>query len=136
MKLLRVSLHGFGAFNRGLEVSFSTDQLNLVVGRNEISDDGAATLARALADGRLSKLEELALEERSLTTCAVLVTLGREAEQRLHFRGARNLGIERAKLEAMITHVAHHAGWPVAVSALRTLGEVWDEMDAQSESGD
>jgi hypothetical protein len=29
------------------------------------------------------------------------------------------------------THVAHYAGWPVAVSALRVLGETWDEMDAQ-----
>jgi 4-carboxymuconolactone decarboxylase len=74
----------------------------------------------------------LSLEERSLVTCAVLVALGRENEQRLHFRAARNLGIEREKLEAMMTHLAHYAGWPVAVSALRVLGEVWDEMDAQA----
>lgn len=78
--------------------------------------------------------DELALEERSLITCTVLVATGREAEQRLHFRGARNLGIERAKLEGMITHVAHYAGWPVAVSAMRTLAEVWEEMDAQASS--
>jgi alkylhydroperoxidase/carboxymuconolactone decarboxylase family protein YurZ len=33
----------------------------------------------------------------------------------------------------MIVHVAHYAGWPVAVSAARTLSEVWNEMDvAQS----
>jgi 4-carboxymuconolactone decarboxylase len=76
--------------------------------------------------------EDLALEERSLITCTVLVALGREPEQRLHFRGARNLGIERSKVEAMITHVAHYAGWPVAVSALRVLGEVWDEMDGEA----
>lgn len=76
--------------------------------------------------------EDLTLEERSLITCAVLVALGREAEQRLHFRGARNLGIERQKLEAMMTHVAHYAGWPVAVSALRVLGDVWEEMDGQA----
>lgn len=75
--------------------------------------------------------EELAVEQRSLLTCAVLVALGREAEQRLHFRGARNLGIERATLEAVITHVAHYAGWPVGASAHRTLAEVWTEMDAQ-----
>jgi 4-carboxymuconolactone decarboxylase len=74
----------------------------------------------------------LALEERSLITCTVLVALGRENEQRLHFRGARNLGIQRDKLEAMMTHVAHYAGWPVAVSALRVLGEVWEEMDAEA----
>lgn len=73
----------------------------------------------------------LTIEQRSLITCTVLVATGREAEQFLHFRGARNLGIERATLEAMITHVAHYAGWPVAVSASKVLGEVWDAMDAE-----
>jgi 4-carboxymuconolactone decarboxylase len=82
--------------------------------------------------GDLWQGEDLTLQERSLITCTVLVALGRENEQRLHFRGARNLGIERAKLEAMMTHVAHYAGWPVAVSALRVLDEVWEEMDAQA----
>jgi len=74
----------------------------------------------------------LAIEERSLATCAVLVALAREGEQRLHFRGARNLGIPRAKLEELITHVAHYAGWPVAVSAFRVLDEVWKAMDQEA----
>jgi 4-carboxymuconolactone decarboxylase len=73
---------------------------------------------------------DLAVEERSLVTCAVLVALGREAEQRAHFRGARNLGIPLEKLDAMIVHVAHYAGWPVAISGARILSEVWQEMDA------
>ena len=76
----------------------------------------------------------LAIEERSLATCAVLVALAREGEQRLHFRGARNLGIPRAKLEELIMHVAHYAGWPVAVSAFRVLDEVWKAMDAEPKS--
>ena len=78
--------------------------------------------------------EELSLQERSLITCATLVALGREAEQKLHFRGARNLGIEREKLEGVLIHVGHYAGWPVAVSALRTLDAVWEEMDGQAAS--
>ena len=76
----------------------------------------------------------LTIEERSLLTCTVLVALARENEQRLHFRGARNLGIPREKLEEVITHVAHYAGWPVAVSAFRVLGEVWEAMDAEAAS--
>ena len=75
---------------------------------------------------------DLELQERSLITCTVLVALARESELFLHFRGARNVGIERAKLEAMITHVAHYAGWPVAVSATRVLDSVWSEMDADA----
>lgn len=75
---------------------------------------------------------DLDLQERELITCAVLVATGRESEQFLHFRGARNLGIPRAKLEAVITHVAHYAGWPVAVSASRVLDELWETMDRQA----
>ena len=76
----------------------------------------------------------LSIEERSLLTCTVLVALGREAEQRLHFQGARNLGIPRGKMEAMITHVAHYAGWPVAVSAFHVLQEVWPAAEGQTKS--
>ncbi len=77
--------------------------------------------------------DELTLEQRSLITCAVLTALGRDSELRLHVRGARNLGIERDALEAMMIHVAHYAGWPTGASGLRTLGDVWDEADAETQ---
>jgi len=69
----------------------------------------------------------LSLEQRSLVTCTMLVALNREEEQRLHFVGAKNLGIPRSALEAMITQAAHYAGWPSAVGASRVLAEVWPE---------
>ncbi len=69
--------------------------------------------------------EELTLQQRSLITCTILVALNREAEQRIHLLGARNLGVPREQVEAMIIHAAHYAGWPVAASAFRVLGEVW-----------
>lgn len=73
--------------------------------------------------------DELSLEQRSLITCTVLTALGKEAELRLHLRGARNLGIGRETLEAMMIHVSHYAGWPAGVSALRLLDEICEEMD-------
>jgi 4-carboxymuconolactone decarboxylase len=76
--------------------------------------------------------KDLELPERSMVTCAVLVTLGRENELRAHLRGARNLGLSRQKLEGMIGHIAHYAGWPVAVSAFRVLDEVWAAMDQEA----
>ncbi|MEO0463369.1 MAG: carboxymuconolactone decarboxylase family protein [Pseudomonadota bacterium] len=72
----------------------------------------------------------ISIEERSLLTCTILVALNRENEQRLHFSGARNLGIERAKLEAAITHTAHYSGWPSAVSAFGVLEEVWPKEES------
>ena len=77
--------------------------------------------------GDLWQGEDLALNERSLVTCTILVALNREAEQRIHFNAARNLGLEREKLEGMIIHAAHYAGWPCAASAFRVLNEVWPE---------
>jgi 4-carboxymuconolactone decarboxylase len=74
----------------------------------------------------------MSIEERSLTTLTVLVALNRESEQLLHFRGARNLGISKDKLEEMILHVAHYSGWPVVISANRILNEVWDTMDREA----
>lgn len=73
----------------------------------------------------------LSTQEHSLITCAVLVALGRDEQQKVHFRGARNLGIPREKLEAMIGHVMHYAGWPTGATASRVLKEVWDQMDAE-----
>ena len=74
--------------------------------------------------------EELSLEERSLVTCTILVALNREAEQHIHFRAAKTIGLPRERIEGMITHAAHYAGWPVAASAFRVLAEVWPEEQA------
>jgi 4-carboxymuconolactone decarboxylase len=74
---------------------------------------------------------ELTLEQRSLVTCTLLVALNRTEEQRLHFIGAKNLGIERSAIESMITQAAHYAGWPNAMGASRILAEVWPEEDVQ-----
>ena len=41
----------------------------------------------------------LEIQERSIITLAGLIALNRENELRLHFRGARNLGFSKEKLE-------------------------------------
>ena len=70
------------------------------------------------------------MQERSMITLASLIALNRN-ELRLHFRGARNLGISREKIEAIIFHLAHYAGWPNAISSSSILDEVWAEMDSE-----
>ncbi len=69
--------------------------------------------------------DELSLAERELITCTTLVALYRTNEQRVHFLGAKNAGVPRSKMEAMITHVAHYAGWPCGATASTILNEVW-----------
>ena len=115
----------------GIEI---LNKLNFATAGSEaqsmISGDLMQTTAEHLF-GTIWSRPGLELQERSLLTLTVLVALNREQELVLHFRGARNLGISKEKLEEMILHVAHYAGWPCAVSANRTLSQVWIDMDEE-----
>ncbi|MEM7469330.1 MAG: carboxymuconolactone decarboxylase family protein [Pseudomonadota bacterium] len=77
--------------------------------------------------GEVWQGDELAIEERSLITCTILAALVREPQLVVHLKGAKNLGIPRHKIEAMLTHLAHYAGWPAAVTGHKVLNEVWPE---------
>ena len=77
--------------------------------------------------GDVWQKEDLTLPERSLATCTMLIALNRPEEMKVHFRGARNVGVDRSKLVGVIAHAAHYAGWPNAMAALRALNEVWPE---------
>ena len=72
---------------------------------------------------------ELTLQQRELITCSVLVALNREDELRVHFVGARNVGVSREEIEGMITHIAHYAGWPSALGASKVLEDVWPKSE-------
>lgn len=95
-------------------------------------DTGGAKMHDSLAQASLGHLfgeqwqrDDMSLQQRSLTTCTILIALNCEAEQRVHFQGARNVGVDRKMLEAVITHAAYYSGWPTAASATRVLNEVW-----------
>lgn len=96
-----------------------------------LSDDLRAHTLQALF-GTIWTRDGLELETRSLITLTSLIALNREHELKLHFRGARNLGIARETIEEVILHVAHYAGWPVAVTASAVLDGVWKEMDEEA----
>jgi 4-carboxymuconolactone decarboxylase len=71
----------------------------------------------------------LAVEQRSLVTCAILAALGREGNLRNHLRIACNLGIPRETLAELMVHVAYYSGWPTGVNGLNILKQVLAEMD-------
>ena len=97
-----------------------------------ISDDFRAHTIENLF-GTVWARPGLEIEERSMITLASLIALNRENELKLHFRGARNLGFTKEKLEEIIFHLAHYAGWPNAVSSSNVLAEVWQEMDEEKD---
>lgn len=71
----------------------------------------------------------LALRDRSIMTMVTLTTLGRSEELKVHMGYALNLGISREEILEMLMHVAHYAGWPAGVSALRVAKEVFSSRE-------
>ena len=72
----------------------------------------------------------LELKERSMITCTALIVMGKEPQLKVHLKGALNAGISKDAIEEMMIHLAHYAGWPVAVNGLRVAREVFEEQAA------
>ena len=69
----------------------------------------------------------LALRDRSLITISVLTAFERLPQLRGHLTIAKRLGITSEEVSEMMLHVAHHAGWSVALTALQVAEEVYAE---------
>jgi 4-carboxymuconolactone decarboxylase len=69
---------------------------------------------------------ELSPRDRSLITCAALLTNGSTEQLRSHLgRGWQN-GLTETELKEMIIHLAFYAGWPRAMSAITVAREVFN----------
>jgi len=70
---------------------------------------------------------ELSPRDRSLVTCAALVTNGSIEQLRSHLGLARQNGLSETELKEMIIHLAFYAGWPRAMSAITLAKELFTE---------
>lgn len=62
---------------------------------------------------------QLSKRDRSLITCAALVTAGKTEQMDFHFPKAIENGVTRDELVELITHLAFYVGWPGAMSAIQ-----------------
>ena len=67
----------------------------------------------------------LSQRDRSLVTVGALIALNRPDQLRTHIARARDNGVTREEMAALITHLAFYAGWPSAVSAVSIANEVF-----------
>jgi 4-carboxymuconolactone decarboxylase len=74
---------------------------------------------------------ELSPRDRSLITCAALVTSGGVEQLRGHPDRALQNGLTETELKEMIIHLAFYAGGPRATSAISLARELFDGGDAQ-----
>jgi len=59
----------------------------------------------------------LSPRDRSIATVAALVALYRPEQLPAHLKLARENGVTRDELAALVTHLAFYAGFPAAISA-------------------
>lgn len=74
---------------------------------------------------------ELSPRDRSLITCAALVTNGSTEQLRSHLGRARQNGLSETELKEMIIHLAFYAGWPHAMSAITLARELFTDGAGQ-----
>ena len=67
----------------------------------------------------------LSPRDRSLVTVSALIAMNRPDQLRSHLGRARENGVTREEMAALITHLAFYAGWPSAVSAVTIANEVF-----------
>lgn len=74
--------------------------------------------------------EALSKRDRSLLNLAIIGTLGRPDEFRLHVAGALRNGVSDAEVQDTLIHLAVYAGIPAGVEAFRIASEVLEARDA------
>ena len=72
-----------------------------------------------------AKEEELSARDRSMITCSALLAMG-VPQLEAHLKIAKENGVTKEEISALITHLAFYAGWPKAWSAFTMAKEIFD----------
>jgi 4-carboxymuconolactone decarboxylase len=78
--------------------------------------------------------EELAPQQRSLVTVAMLIALNRPHELRLHVKGALRNGLTEAAVREIAVHAVAYCGFPAAIDASRVIEDVIEQVRAEAGS--
>jgi 4-carboxymuconolactone decarboxylase len=84
-----------------------------------------AELSDEVLFGDMWERPQLSKRDRSLVTCAALITQGKTEQMNFHFPRAIENGVTHDELVELITHLAFYAGWPNAMSTVSKLKELF-----------
>jgi len=78
----------------------------------------------------------ISLKTRSILTVSALISKGMvDSSFQYHLTTAKQNGVTKEEMAAIITHLAFYAGWPNAWAAFRMAKEVYKECDVASSHG-
>ena len=70
--------------------------------------------------------EDINLKTRSIITVVALMAQGiTDSSLKFHLQNAKNHGVTKKEIAAIVTHVAFYAGWPKAWAVFNLAKEVW-----------
>lgn len=78
-----------------------------------------------------AKEDELPARDRSLITCAALMAQGLFPQLKSHMAIAKQNGVTKTEMVALITHLAFYAGWPKAWSAFPLAEEIYGKSTSE-----
>ena len=71
---------------------------------------------------------DIDLKTRCIITVVALMSSGiTDSSLVYHLQNAKNNGVSKAEIAAVITHIAFYAGWPTAWAVFNLSQEVWNE---------
>lgn len=95
----------------------------------------ATELDRPLQDAAMEHVwgavwtrEGLDRKTRSIVTVSMLIALQAHGELKGHIRGALNNGVSPEEIRELVMHAAAYCGYPAALSAMRVVREVVDNL--------
>ena len=121
-------------FERGLEIRKSVLGAEFVDKAIASADDFNMPLQRLVTEycwGAVWGREELPKKTRSLLNLAMIGTLNRNHELKMHVKGAIRNGCTREEIREVLLQVAIYAGVPAAVDSFRVAREALAELDAE-----
>lgn len=72
--------------------------------------------------------EDIDVKTRCIITVVALMAQGiTDSSMRHHLQNAKNHGVTRREIAAVITHVAFYAGWPKGWAVFNLAKEIWVE---------
>jgi 4-carboxymuconolactone decarboxylase len=72
--------------------------------------------------------QDIDLKTRSIITVVALMSSGvTDSSLKFHLQNAKNHGVTKNEIVAVITHVAFYAGWPKGWAVFNMAKEVWSE---------
>jgi 4-carboxymuconolactone decarboxylase len=119
-------------FERGLAIRKSVLGAEFVEKAFASADDFNMPMQELVTEycwGAVWGREELPKKTRSLLNLAMISTLNRPHELKMHIGGALRNGVSRAEIREVFLQVAIYAGVPAGVDSFRIAREVFADID-------